>query len=31
MKKETFDNLYGIDINPHIEKDYKGLSYLSYL
>lgn len=30
MKKETFDNLYGIDINPHIEKDYKGLSYLSW-
>lgn len=30
MKKETFDNLYRIDINPHIEKDYKGLSYLSW-
>lgn len=30
MKKEIFDELYGIDINPHIEKDYKGLSYLSW-
>lgn len=30
MKKEIFDELYAIDINPHIEKDYKGLSYLSW-
>ena len=30
MKKEIFDELYGININPHIEQDYKGLSYLSW-
>lgn len=30
MEKKKFDELYGIDINPHIEKDYKGLSYLSW-
>lgn len=30
MKKEIFDDLYGININPHIEQDYKGLSYLSW-
>lgn len=30
MEKQKFDDLYSIDINPHIEKDYKGLSYLSW-
>ena len=30
MEKKKFDELYSIDINPHIEKDYKGLSYLSW-
>ncbi len=30
MEKQKFDELYSIDINPHIEKDYKGLSYLSW-
>ena len=30
MKKEIFDDLYGININPHVEQDYKGLSYLSW-
>lgn len=30
MKKEIFDELYGININPHVEQDYKGLSYLSW-
>ena len=30
MKKELFDELYGININPHVEQDYKGLSYLSW-
>ena len=30
MKKEIFNELYGININPHIEQDYKGLSYLSW-
>ena len=30
MKKEIFDELYSININPHIEQDYKGLSYLSW-
>lgn len=30
MKKEIFDELYGININPHIEQDYKGLAYLSW-
>ena len=30
MEKIKFDELYSIDINPHIEKDYKGLSYLSW-
>ena len=30
MKKEIFDDLYVININPHVEQDYKGLSYLSW-
>lgn len=30
MKKEIFDELYGININPHVEQDYKGLLYLSW-
>ncbi len=30
MDKNKFDDLYNIDINPHIDKDYKGLSYLSW-
>lgn len=30
MKKEIFNELYGININPHVEQDYKGLSYLSW-
>lgn len=30
MKKEIFEELYSINISPHIEKDYKGLSYLSW-
>lgn len=30
MEKQKFDELYNIDINPHAEKDYKGLSYLSW-
>lgn len=30
MKKEIFEELYSININPHIEQDYKGLSYLSW-
>ena len=30
MKKEIFDELYRININPHVEQDYKGLSYLSW-
>lgn len=30
MKKEIFDELYGININRHVEQDYKGLSYLSW-
>lgn len=30
MKKEIFDELYVININPHVEQDYKGLSYLSW-
>ena len=30
MKKEIFEELYNININPHIEQDYKGLSYLSW-
>lgn len=30
MKKEIFDELYGININLHVEQDYKGLSYLSW-
>ena len=30
MKKENFENLYNIDLKKYIEKDYKGLSYLSW-
>ena len=30
MKKEIFNELYEININPHVEQDYKGLSYLSW-
>lgn len=30
MKKELFDEMYSMNINPYIEKDYKGLSYLSW-
>lgn len=30
MKKEIFNELYGININPYVEQDYKGLSYLSW-
>lgn len=30
MKKEIFDELCGININPHVEQDYKGLLYLSW-
>lgn len=30
MKKEIFDELYGININLHVEQDYKGLFYLSW-
>lgn len=30
MKKEIFNELYGININLHVEQDYKGLSYLSW-
>ena len=30
MKKENFENLYNINLKKYIEKDYKGLSYLSW-
>ena len=30
MKKENFENLYNMDLKKYIEKDYKGLSYLSW-
>ena len=30
MKKENFENLYNIDLKKYIEKDYIGLSYLSW-
>lgn len=30
MKKEKFEELYKLDIKKDVEKDYKGLSYLSW-